>query len=183
MKKVILIGDSITLSYRGKVKSYLENKAEVSYPAENARWSGFTYNSLRHWMPGLPEHPDVIHWNNGIWDCAHLYEDNAPFSSIEVYLHYIRKTYELLKSTGATVIFATSTPPWKNQRVHDEDIVAYNKAAVDMLKAEGCIIDDLYSVVAKDLENYIIDGDGVHLTDDGINECAKTVSQLIEKYL
>ena len=58
MKQVILLGDSIRMQYQKSVGEKLADIAEVSGPEENGRWSGYTLNSLRFWLPQLPV-PDL----------------------------------------------------------------------------------------------------------------------------
>ena len=80
MKKVLLIGDSITGGYTQKVTELLDGKYEVYKVPDNCRFSAYTLNCSRFWLgqQKLPEikfsleNPDIIHWNNGLWDCLHL---------------------------------------------------------------------------------------------------------------
>ena len=53
MKQIILLGDSIRMQYQPVVGELLKDIAEVSGPEENGRWSGYTLNSLRFWLPQL----------------------------------------------------------------------------------------------------------------------------------
>ena len=54
MKKLILLGDSIRMGYQREVEEILRDRMEVFGPNENGRWSGYTLNSLRFWMPEWP---------------------------------------------------------------------------------------------------------------------------------
>ena len=72
MKNILLLGDSIRMSYQPVVKEMLEGKANVYGPMDNGRWSGYTLNTLRFWLPQMPT-PDIVHWNNGIWDMGDDY--------------------------------------------------------------------------------------------------------------
>ena len=103
MKNAVLLGDSIRISYQLTVKSLLAGKADVLYPEENCRWAGYTLNSLRYWLPNLPTNPDVIHWNNGIWDSVVLYPEDGPFITVENYVRDIMcvaSTTAQVRSTG-----------------------------------------------------------------------------------
>ena len=62
MKNVLLLGDSIRMLYQPKVKELLKGRANVYGPAENGRWSDYTLNSLRFWLPQLPD-ADIVHWS------------------------------------------------------------------------------------------------------------------------
>jgi hypothetical protein len=69
MKNVLLLGDSIRLLYQPLVQEKLNGRANVYGSSENGRWSGYTLNSLRFWLPfdspwaqeePLPL-PDIVH--------------------------------------------------------------------------------------------------------------------------
>ena len=182
MKNVLLLGDSICISYREKVKQMLQGKAEVFYPEENCRWSGYMYNTLRYWLPNFPN-PDIIHFNSGIWECVHLYGESEPFYTTEDYVRDVMRVYRELCKTGAKIIFATTTPILKHERLYDSEVQRNIDAIVPCLKAEGCEIDDLNSVVRTDMQRFILPDDGCHLTDDGSSVCAKAVCRAIEPYL
>ena len=54
MKNLFLLGDSIRMQYQPVVAEKLKDLAEISGPHDNGRWSGYTLNSLRFWLPHLP---------------------------------------------------------------------------------------------------------------------------------
>jgi hypothetical protein len=54
MEKILLIGDSIRLSYGDEVAKLLTDKAEVTGPADNCRFSAYT--------PQIP--PQIITWES-----------------------------------------------------------------------------------------------------------------------
>ena len=64
---LVLLGDSIRGNYQQAVKDELANEARVYHPSENCRFTSYTLHLLRHWLPAVPK-PDVVHWNNGIWE-------------------------------------------------------------------------------------------------------------------
>ena len=84
MKNVILLGDSIRMQYQGPVGKKLADIATVSGPEENGRWSGYTLNSLRFWLPDLPS-PDLVQWNCGLWDMGDDYQEGRHFYPIDLY--------------------------------------------------------------------------------------------------
>ena len=77
MKQIILLGDSIRMQYQPVVGEKLADIAAVSGPDENCRWSGYTLNSLRFWLPQLPS-PDLVQWNCGLWDMGDDYQEGIP---------------------------------------------------------------------------------------------------------
>ena len=75
MKKVLLLGDSIRTGYAPFVRDLLDGKAEVFIPNANGAFLQNTLRFLQDWQAdlGLTDgNVDVIHWNNGLWDCGHL---------------------------------------------------------------------------------------------------------------
>ena len=76
MKQVLLLGDSIRMFYQERVRQLLGEDYQLSAPEENCRFAAYTLNSLRMWLPKVPK-PDIIHWNNGLWDTAVLYPEDG----------------------------------------------------------------------------------------------------------
>ena len=55
--RVLLLGDSIRMSYQPLVAEILAGKAEVVGPADNCQYSLFTLSSLVRWIGALGEQP------------------------------------------------------------------------------------------------------------------------------
>lgn len=194
MKKVLLIGDSITGGYSQKVTELLDGKYEVYRVSDNCRFSAYTLNSLRFWLgeQNLPEakcavkNPDIIHWNNGLWDVAHINGENRCFTSLEEYLSNMERIAEYLrKVTSAKIILATTTPTRK-EKEYDKavghfvsDITKYNKALKERLADKVDAIDDLFSLVEPQIDKVIKTDDLIHLTDYGKEVCGNAVVQSI----
>ena len=71
MSKVMLLGDSIRMSYQGLVAETLSADGhQVWGPPENCQFSLYTLASLGGWLTQFPD-PDVVHWNNGLHDIGH----------------------------------------------------------------------------------------------------------------
>ena len=83
MKKVMLIGDSIRLSYQAKVAELLSDRAIVTGPEENCRFSAYTLFNLTSWVQ--EDDYDVIQWNNGQWDTSHM-PDGKIHTPLQTYL-------------------------------------------------------------------------------------------------
>jgi len=54
-----------------------------------------------------------------------------------------------------------------------------NSIIVPLLKEKGIVINDLYSLVASDIDKYIRKDDMIHLTDAGIVACSDQVAKII----
>ena len=110
MKKVMLIGDSIRLGYQRVVEEELFNEFDVWGSEDNCRFAKYTLNELGRMlkafskrenlkyeqavlMPGevsTPDmiSPDIIHWNNGLWDTSIVCKDDGAFTPINEYISY-----------------------------------------------------------------------------------------------
>ncbi len=56
----------------------------------------------------------------------------------------------------------------------------YNSSVVPELESMGIIINDLYSVVEPNVDTFIRKDDYIHLTQTGIDACAKHVASFIK---
>ena len=155
MKKLILLGDSIRIGYADYVKEKLAGAAEVLFPEENCRFAQYMYRYLGDWQQagGWGSDADLVHWNAGLWDVAHL-GDELPLTTPEQYAVTIGQIARRIRALfpGAVSIFATSTPIveagygphfWRR----NAEIERYNALAEEAAVREGALIDDLYAVM------------------------------------
>ncbi len=181
MKKVTLLGDSIRqIGYGYKVPELLGEDYEVFQPEENCRFVKYTLRMLFDYKAQI-EGSDVIHWNNGLWDVACLFDDGEPFTNEQEFVENMLLVAKELKKLGKRVIFATITPV-HNEYVYNKNatIQRYNEVIVPKLQEMGIEINDLYSTVMQDLYKYI-GQDQIHLSPEGIEICAKQVADMIKK--
>ena len=194
MKRVLLIGDSICGGYFQKVTEKLGSDYEVFKVKDNCRFSAYTLNSVRFWLglQPLPEvkefftNPDIIHWNNGLWDVARLFGEDRCFCDLEEYLSNMERTYNFLrKHTNAKIILATTTPTRKEKELDPvtahfvADIEKYNKALIERLGDKVDCVNDLFSTVIKEREKIIKEDDLIHLTEYGKEVCSNQVVKAI----
>ena len=181
MKKVILFGDSIRLIGYGTVlPQILGADYEVWQPKDNGRFSLYTLCNLKSWLNDANRKPDVIHWNNGLWDAVVRYEEDGPLVPKDLYVQMMLRIARELKKAAPRVIFATTTPVRPEKTDQDNNrICAYNEAIVPKLQNMGIEINDLHSLVAKDIPRYIRSDDNIHLTDEGILLCANRIAEIL----
>ena len=182
MKKVLLLGDSIRLSYQALVGEKLGSRAEVVGPADNCRFTKYTLWYVNLWVDELGK-PDIIHWNNGLWD---VYRHNilaGIFTPLDEYLCELKRILTELRKTDAKIMWASTTPVNPNhQFCRNPDIDLYNKAAEEFMKAENIEINDLNNLVKEKIQLFICE-DNIHLTDQGKEVCAEAVAAAMNKYL
>lgn len=175
--KITLLGDSIRLQYQSKVCELLGEGFEVYGPSENCRFAKYTLRGLFDWKNKMSG-SRIIHWNNGLWDICDLFGDGL-FTSEEEYIANMLRIADILLSKYEKVIFATMTPVSDaNKYNKNTDIERYNALVSEKLREKGVIINDLYSLVNADRDRYISE-DNIHLTEEGIEVCAKRVADVI----
>lgn len=181
-KKVVLLGDSIRLwGYGTKVPEMLGDGYEVCQPEDNCRFVKYTLRGLFDWQDIIKD-ADVIHWNNGLWDCTEIFDDGL-FTSEEEYIENMLRVATLLKKITPNVIFATTTPVWDEfEWTHNDKIERFNEIIVPRLKEIGVKINDLHALVSKDIHKYIKECDMIHLSDEGIELCAEAVCKAIKEF-
>jgi len=188
LPKVLLLGDSIRMSYQPLVAEALAGKAEVVGPKENGQHAKHTLENLDRWLEELGQ-PDVVHWNNGIHDVGHKDGREPKQFSLQEYLENLKGILARLRQTSAKIIWATTTPvntegclrakPWA---WWNDQIDQFNAAAVDLMKAEGVPINDLHAVVSADRDRYM-GQDKLHLSPEGEARCAEAVVKAVSGWL
>lgn len=182
MKKVMLLGDSIRMGYESYVKEALEGKAEVVAPEENGRFAKYTLWGVNLWLKELGQ-PDIVHWNNGLWDLHHEAPMVEALTPLHEYLETLERIVNELKRTGAKIIFATTTSVAEDAIGRSNaEIAFYNKEAVKLMRILGVEVNDLNAVVNGDLSANLHE-DKLHLNDQGNQLCAAEVVEKIKKYL
>ena len=181
MKKIILLGDSIRLSYQNRVSELLGSDFAVWGPDDNGRFASYTLRMLYDYREQMKD-ADVIHFNCGLWDMCDLFGD-GPFTPIDVYAEQLARIAKVLKTyaPGGAVIFAATTPPSPQMWGHDINRVrAYNAAAMAALEPLGVLFDDLFTPVAEDMDRMISE-DLLHASPFGVEVLASRVADCIKK--
>ncbi|MBP3572173.1 MAG: hypothetical protein J6M42_09470 [Clostridia bacterium] len=179
MKKIILLGDSIRLSYQRRVTELLGDGYTVWGPDDNGRFASYTLRMLYDYREVL-KGSDLIHFNCGLWDMCDLFGD-GPFTPLEVYVEQMVRIAKVLKTYAPVVVFAATTPPSPKMWGHDLDRVrAYNAAAVAALEPLGILFDDLFTPVAEDIDRMISE-DYLHASPYGVEILANRVADCVKK--
>lgn len=182
--RILLLGDSIRMSYQPHVAERLEGKADVVGPADNCQFSLYTLSSIDRWLPEIGQ-PDIIHWNNGIHDVGH----NPVRSPVQIPLCDYRRNLEIilgrLLGMAPDVIWATSTPVHPDKPFLDtewgwrnEEIDQYNAAARELMESRNVPINDLHALVWAHVDEYLCE-DQLHLSEAGVKACAHAVTDCV----
>lgn len=182
MKKVLLLGDSISMGYRPFVKEALEGRADVQYSEENGRYAKYTLYMVNQWIR-FNGAPDIVHWNNGLWDISVEPPLKGNFTPLPEYLLTLERTIQTLRDGGVgKIIFATCTYQKELPHICTEDVEFYNAAACALMRREGIEINDLGALVKPRLDEYVCE-DNLHLNETGYRACAAQVVRVLEPYL
>ncbi|MEW6751650.1 MAG: GDSL-type esterase/lipase family protein [Candidatus Latescibacterota bacterium] len=184
--RLLLLGDSIRMSYQPIVARLLEGRAQVVGPADNCQFALYTLSSLNRWMAELGA-PDAVHWNNGIHDCGHS-PNRAPVQiPLAEYAANLGFILQALRAVTPKVVWATSTPvhparpfradqwSWRNAEIDQ-----YNAAALEVMRAQGVPVDDLHALVWQHQDEYLAE-DQLHLSPAGQRACAEAVVRTLEE--
>ncbi len=190
MKRIFLIGDSIRIGYDSVVRDALASSAQIYWDADNARFVQYTLRNVAVWAQHDcdPEKIDIVYWNNGLWDVAHM-KDGNPLNSIETYTETLKRILSVLHCIfpHAQIIFAQTTCVLE-ERINPDiprcnaDICAYNQAAVSLMEASGIPAHDLYSV-SRAVPDEQRTEDGVHFTPAGYQALGLAVANYLRAFL
>ena len=197
LPNVLLLGDSISIGYTLPVRKLLQGKANVFRPvtpagaAENCSDTGFGLANLDRWLALQPKW-DVIHCNWGLHDLKHM-ADGKPsgdpsspvLNPVDAYQANLTKITARLKQTGARLVFATTTPVVEgtsNPFRSPADPARYNAAAIEVAKANGVRVNDLFALVTPRLAAVQLPKN-VHFTAAGSDLLAKQVAAVVTEEL
>ena len=189
---VLIIGDSISIAYTGKVRAQLQGKANVLHNRGNSQGTTNGLVKIDSWIGDTQW--DVIHFNFGLHDLKRVKvagtsknsnDPKDPYQAdLKSYTTNMEQLVKRLTKTGAKLIFATTTPFPKGVSPHrdPEDATQYNEAAAKIMKANQIEVNDLYSVILPHLKTHQKPAN-VHFRGNGSELLAKQVSQKIEASL
>ncbi|MEY4940561.1 MAG: hypothetical protein RIQ93_2296 [Verrucomicrobiota bacterium] len=188
LPRVLIIGDSISIGYTIATRELLKDVANVHRIPVNGSATHVGLRDLDAWLATdrAGKKWDLIHFNWGLHDLKHFKDGKLDLSApqvnpVKVYENNLRKIVARMKQTGAKLIFATTTPVSEGSagRVARSEL-AYNEAALRVMKAEGVAVNDLHSLAATKLGEIQIPRN-VHFTPAGYQLLAGQVAAEIKK--
>lgn len=197
LPRVLLIGDSVSLGYTLFLRRDLAGIANLHRPPANCGSTETALRNLDKWLHGGKW--DVIYFNWGLHDLSYEYDDHVNVNAKGVYAHpgngghqqvspfeYERNLHELigrLRKTGATLIFATTTPVSADLHAYVKGSeIPYNNIAQRVMREEGVAVDDLWAFTAPQIGALQIPGNP-HFTTRGYEVIAAHVAATIEEAL
>ena len=189
MKKIILIGDSISMGYRGFVQCELHGIATCWGPDENGGTSRNVLAHLGDWVLTRPV--DVIHLNCGLHDLKREFGAAQTQVPLEEYEDNVRLIFQRIQEQSAARLIWASTTPVNEERHHrlkgfdrcEADVAAFNAAALRVATELGVIVDDLFTFVEQAGRDELLGEDGVHFKPEGYRLLGAAVSQSVKAAL
>ncbi len=181
LPRVLLLGDSISISYTVAVRRLLTGVAAVHRAPGNCR-------STRHSLADLDRYLGdgtwrVIHCNWGLHDIAQVEAAGVQQVGIEEYERNLKALFDRLAATGAALIWATTTPVQEGTSSRSPaDVVRYNGAAARIVAARGIAVDDLYALALPRMTE-LQPPRNVHFTEAGAEVLAAQVARSIRDVL
>jgi lysophospholipase L1-like esterase len=201
-KRLLILGDSISIGYTPYVQKMLADEMVVIRPTRNGKpenCSGTTSGvaNIDRWLQIEGGKWDVIHFNWGLHDLKHVkagdpkgavseLATDPPQATVEVYEKHLREIVAKLKATGARLVFATTTPvpdePMKVYR-NNADVIRYNEAALRVMKDNNIPVNDLYTFVKPRMKELQIQPANVHFVPAGSEALAAEVVKTVKAAL
>ena len=184
LPKVLIIGDSISMGYTGPVIKLLKGKAEVKRVGGNCKFSSFGVKNAASWI--AKGKWDIIHFNFGLWD---MYGWKQKVKATpETYAANLDKIVTTLKTSGARLVFGTTTPNCKTKEknsilISPERHAEFAKAALAVMKKHQVKVNDLCAVVAPEISKHQLAENNVHYNKEASMLLAKQVAKVIEEEL
>jgi len=182
LPRVLLIGDSISIGYTVETQRLLHRHANVHRIPVNGGPTTQGLEGIDEWLSDGPW--DVIHFNWGLHDLKYM-EDGKKQVSLSDYEANLGRLVEKLESTGAQLIWASTTPIPRAETQpprYDKDVVAYNQAAAAIMAKRAIPTDDLYTLALPRLDD-IQHPANVHFTKEGSEFLAQAVAAAISDAL
>lgn len=197
---VLILGDSISIGYTPFVRDLLKADAVVIRPmraGDKPENCSGTNNGIKHidrWLTLGDGRWDVIHFNFGLHDLKRVdpktgkssnNPDDPHQAEPDRYERQLRTIVQKLAKTGATLIYAATTPvPTGDVKPHRDvtDPQRYNDIARKIMAEHDVAINDLYAFAAARLDK-IQRPANVHFTPNGSKQLAEQVVRHIRPAL
>ena len=151
VKKILIIGDSISIGYTPFVEKALAPDILVTHNPGNGGSTRRGLDSMEVWLNH--KQWDLITFNFGLHDMVYKDEQNKydlVNGKLTVPLDEYRKNLELIvnrlkKSTKVLLFVNTTVVPENSAGRKPEDPAKYNQVAMEVMKKNGVQVIDLYT--------------------------------------
>ncbi len=172
LPRVLLIGDSVSRAYTQTVRNQLAGKANVHRAPANCGPTATGLKKIDVWLGNGKW--DIIHFNFGIHD------RNTPLAD---YTSRLEQLISRMKKTGATLIWASTTPvPDVPRKYTSASIIERNAAAAEVMAKHGIAVDDLFGAISPQLAE-LQRPDDCHFSEPGNIFLGKAVARFLRTRL
>jgi lysophospholipase L1-like esterase len=189
-RKILIIGDSISIGYFPFVQTALADQADVVHNKGNAQHTGTGLKNINQWLG--EEKWDVIQFNWGLWDLCYRPVEKGPenrdkingklTTTLEQYKKNLEELVSILKKTNARLLFVTTTYVPENEKGRfSEDALKYNDIAKEVMRRNGIPVNDIFELSKKLHKKHGLAPDDVHYTKEGYGELAKCITACLKK--
>ena len=167
MKRIFVIGDSISMHYHEDIKKFLAGYADISRKGEGesegdldacSKINGGDSRCVLEYLKLCPElKPDVFLINCGLHDIKYYNEVGHRQIEAEEYRQNLKDIVHEIKSRGSEMMWVMSTPV--DEAIHkkycdvffrtSEDIITYNEIAKKVMLSENVPVVDLHDFTVK----------------------------------
>ena len=191
-KRVLILGDSISMGYFDRVRQELNDVALVIRPQENCEGTKKGVKRIESWLQLCGGQFDIIHFNFGLHDLKHVDPetgensndaDDPPQSTLDQYKAQLSEIVSCLKATEAKLIFATTTPVPENVKPFrdPESPQQYNQVAIEIMRANKIAVNDLYDYCNRN--SGLLRVANVHFKPEGSRQLGDQVVAAIHRIL
>ena len=167
LRRVLLLGDSISIGYTLAVRRALAGKANLHRVPDNARSTREALGKLDRLLGAVGW--QVIHFNCGIHDITRkkagiVDPEGEAQVPIDEYERNLRRLILRLRETAEKLVWARTTAinPYDIRRM--EDVYAYNAVADKVMAEAGIPVNDLFTLSQRHLGTL---KNNVHFNDEG----------------
>ncbi len=167
------------MGYTLATRRLLKGHANVHRVPANAGATSLGLSRMDAWLGDSKW--DVIHFNFGLHD-AKLPPEGVRHSPPDVYEQNLRKLIDKLRGTGATLIWASSTPVPNGGNLAPNrkfgSVQQYNAIAKRVMDEKAITINDLNAAVTSQIDKLQKPND-VHFTEEGSEKLAEQVAKAV----
>lgn len=185
LPRVLIIGDHgwgersgpEASGYTEAVRELMKGKASVIRSPDSGATTTKALANLDNWLG--KERWDVIYFSFGLHDLK-MDRNGRHAVALDDYVSQLEKIIRQLKSTRASLVWATATPvPPDMDRRKPEDVIRYNAAAREVIDRNGIPTIDLYNIALPHLAQWQLPG-SPHFSKQGAKELAQHVATAIQ---
>jgi lysophospholipase L1-like esterase len=200
LPNVLILGDSISISYTRPARKKLEGVANVVRPMrkdgrgpDNCGDTTIGLATIDRWLGDRKW--DVIHFNWGLWDLCYRHPEskaqgnrdkaNGRVSTTpEQYEKNLEALVARLQRTSAKLVWASTTlvPEGEVGRFVGDD-AKYNAIAARVMARHQIPVNDLHALSASFPPEMFVGPGDVHFTGEGADRLAAQVAEAIRKQL